>query len=851
MDRDRSLPVFELENALAEAVASDHARVVIEAPTGSGKSTQVPQMLADLPASHDGEIYVLQPRRLAARMLATRVARERNVRLGTEVGYQVRFENQLSPETRIRYVTEGILIRRLIDDPDLAGVFAVVLDEFHERHFYGDVSLARCLEVQKTLRPDLRIIAMSATLETRSLISYLGDDSVHLQSKGRTFPVEIKYSPPRERHKGQIWDHIVRVMRDHFKTRGVEGHSLVFLPGQHEIRKTVDALRKTSWTKGFEIHELYGELPPEKQDAAVSAGSAPRIVVSTNVAETSITIDGVTLVVDSGLERRAAFDSRRGLNTLHIEKISQASADQRAGRAGRTGRGTAIRLWSERDHEQRNRLTPAEIQRMDLSEAILILKASGVEKIAEFPWFEKPDPKALEGALRWLRHLGALDENESLTEIGKQIGKIPVNPRFGRILVEAARRGCLEFFAFISAMVGNRPLFLRGKGAASQADWIDFRHPDDISDFQAHYRAWSQMKESRFDFERCQRMGINAAAARNIDRVTRQFIRISSRFGDGGDQSRLPDDETLGQILLTGFSDRLAKKLSQATLACAVVGGRRGLMDRESIAAKDDSLFIAGEMIEIEGKDLNVRLTLSTRVEEAWVRDLFPDDFVEKDGAVYDEQTRRIEARKELRFRDLILETKQSGTPPPEEAAAILAGKVFSDELNLKSWDRSIQEYIARVNLVAATFPAYEIPALDEEAQLLLLEQICAGARSYKEIKDRPSKPALKEWLLPHQAHLLDQLAPERIELSSGKRVRVFYSTGEKPRVSVLIQHLFGLKDSPRICEGKVGLVVEILAPNHRPVQVTEDLAGFWTGSYPAVRAQLRGRYPKHEWPEY
>ncbi len=851
MIRDRSLPIFELEPTLADAVAKDHARVVIEAPTGSGKSTQVPQILADLPITDGGEIYVLQPRRLAARMLATRVARERNVRLGGEVGYQVRFDNVVSKETRIRYVTEGILIRLLIDQPDLRGVSAVVLDEFHERHFYGDVSLARCLEVQKTLRPDLKIIAMSATLETKLLVDYLGEGSVHLRSDGRTFPVEIEYSPPRERHKGQSWDHIVRVMRDHYKANGVEGHALVFLPGRHEIRKTVEALRKASWTKGFEIHELYGELTPEKQDAAVSSGAVPRIVVATNVAETSITIDGVTLVVDSGLERRSAFDSRRGLTTLHIEKISQASADQRAGRAGRTTKGTAIRLWNERDHQQRSPSTPAEIQRMDLSEAVLILKASGVENIRRFPWFEKPDPQALDLAMQWLRHLGALDENESLTTLGKQIGKIPVNPRFGRILIGAAEQGCLEFVAVIAAMAQSRPLFPRRKGGKNHAEWTDFVYPDDSSDFQAHYRAWSQMRECRFDFERCRRMGINAGAARDIDRVATQFIRIASRFADGRDQDIIPDNEALGRILLTGFSDRISKRLSKATLACGVVGGRRGILEKDSVAAKGESLFIAGEMIEIEGKDVNVRLNLCTSVEGAWVRDLFPGDFVEKDGAVFDDQTRRIEARRELRFRDLVLETKQSGDVPQEEAAAILAGKVFSGELNLKAWDKSVLEYISRVNLVAETFPEYEIPPLDDDAQLLLLEQICTGATSYKAIKDRPVKAALKEWLQPHQLHLLDQFAPERIDLSSGKSVRVFYPAGEKPRVSVLIQHLFGLKDSPTICEGRVRLVVEILAPNHRPVQVTEDLAGFWTGSYPAVRSQLRGRYPKHEWPEY
>ncbi|MEX2577852.1 MAG: ATP-dependent helicase HrpB [Verrucomicrobiales bacterium] len=854
MSRDRSLPIFELEKAFTDALRSDAARIVVEAPTGSGKSTQVPQFIADSGICGEGEIYVLQPRRLAARMLASRVAQERDCRLGEEVGYQVRFESALSGKTRIRFVTEGILIRKLIDQPDLRGVAAVVLDEFHERHFFGDVSLARCLEVQRTLRPDLKLVVMSATLETAALKDYLGEGCRHLVSEGRTFPVDIQYQPPRERHKGELWDHAARVIRDHLKSAGVEGHVLVFMPGRYEIQKTAQALQRASWSAGFEIHELYGELPPQKQDAAVSRSDRPKIVVATNVAETSITIDGVRLVVDSGLERRSAFDHRRGITTLHIEKISRASADQRAGRAGRTGPGTAIRLWSEREHEQRIVAIPAEIQRMDLAEAVLILASSGIEDIRRFRWFEAPDPIALDEAIRRLRTLGALDENERLTPDGRKISQLPVPPRFGRVMLEASRQGCLEYAALVTALTQSRPLFPLRKRRPDHLMPMDFGQADDVSDFQALVRAWSQMKQNRYSRDVGERLGIHAGAARDVARVADQLLRIASRWNSdsGLDASDSVPDEQLAKILLTGFSDRLSIRHNPSTLACAVVGGRRGQLEKDSVAAaKDARLFIAGEMIEIEGKDLSVKLALCTRIEEDWLRDLFPDQFEERDGAVYDERTRRVEARREKRFRDLVLETKASGDVPLDEAAAILAERVLSGELNLKAWDAEVEAWFARINLIAEHCPEYEISPVDEESKQLMLEQICAGATSYKEIKDRAVKPTLKQWLPPHQAGLLDHLAPETIELSTGKKVKVHYAVGEKPKISVLIQHLFGLQDSPALCEGRVPVAIEILAPNHRPVQVTENLADFWTGSYAAVRAQLRGRYPKHAWPEF
>ncbi|MCB1237138.1 MAG: ATP-dependent helicase HrpB, partial [Verrucomicrobiae bacterium] len=850
--RDRSLPIFEIEPALVRAASRpEGVRVVIEAPTGSGKSTQVPQMLRDSGARGErGEIVVLQPRRLAARMLARRVAWERGVPLGGEVGCQVRFENQTGRDTRIRYVTEGVLLRQLLTDPELTGVAAVVFDEFHERHFYGDVTLARCVETQEALRPDLKLVVMSATLETDPLRAYLGEECEFLVSEGRTFPVEIRHCPPKERHGDALWDHIARVLQAYFREKGgVEGHTLVFLPGTHEIRKTVDALQRANWTRGFEVCPLYGELSTQAQDAAVAPSATPKIVVATNVAETSITIDGVRVVVDSGLERRSDFDVRRGISTLTIEKISRASADQRAGRAGRTAPGVCLRLWSENDHAGRAAATPAEIHRMDLSEAVLLLKAGGIADARGFRWFEAPDAAALDRAHEWLKTLGAIDpETEAITPLGRELSRVPLAPRHARVLLEAGEHGCLEFFAVAAAATQTRPLFPNQKRKASHLELADFAEPSDGSDFQALFRAWSAAKRANYDFDVCGNMGLNVAAAREIGKIAKQFVDLVGPRCESPDQDAEPDGETIGRILLAGFSDSLCLRLSDATLACAVVGGRRGLLGKDSIAAKHTRLFLAGEIVEIEGKDVNVRLSLATRLDEAWLREEFPDDFHEQAAAQWEESGRRVVARVERRFRDLVLESRESGKPPGDEAAAILAEQVAGGNLTLKRWDTAVEQWIARVNTLANAYPEYEVPAIGPEERLLLLTEICRGAASFKDIKERDPWRELRQWLPPHLALLLDRLVPERIDLQSGRSVKVIYSplAGEKPKIAVMIQHLFGIGETPRLPEGRVPLVVEILAPNGRPCQTTEDLAGFWAGSYAGVRAQLRGRYPKH-----
>ena len=423
----RDLPIYEIEPALVKASAGTSRRVVIQAPTGSGKSTQVPQMLVDrglIPA--DQQVIILQPRRLAARLLANRVAAERKAAIGREVGYQVRFEDMTGAGTRIVFVTEGILLRRLISDPTLP---KVIFDEFHERHLFGDITLARALQLQQSARPDLMLVVMSATLDSAAVEQYLNPCTV-LRSEGRMYPVRMEYLPKAvDSGRIPVWETAAAETARLLKQEP-EGDALVFMPGAYEINRTIQALGLRPEARGCAILPLHGELSPRDQDAAVTPGDRRRIIVSTNVAETSLTIEGVRLVVDSGLARVARFDPYRGIDTLWIEKISQASAAQRAGRAGRMAPGVCLRLWTEREHIERPARDIAEIRRVDLAETLLMLKASGCPDAKAFPWFEAPEERTLARAETLLRDLGAADEQTgAITGTGRRMLACPLHPR--------------------------------------------------------------------------------------------------------------------------------------------------------------------------------------------------------------------------------------------------------------------------------------------------------------------------------------------------------------------------------------------------------------------------------------
>jgi ATP-dependent helicase HrpB len=843
----RDLPIYELESAIVQAVAKT-GRLIVQAPTGSGKTTQVPQMLLRHGLLGDkGQVTVLQPRRLAARLLAKRVAEEAGCRLGDEVGYQIRLESRVSDRTRIRFVTEGILLRQMSFDPGLRGISAVVFDEFHERHLYGDISLARALQIQRSTRPDLRIVVMSATLDAGALRDYLAPCEV-LVSQGRGFPVRIEYlQKPVDFEAEPVWDVAARECGRIAGETG--GDFLVFMPGAYEINRTVQAIQGEKPLREFAVFPLHGELPPEAQDRAVARTGSRKIIVATNVAETSLTIDGVTAVVDSGLARIARFDPHRGINTLLVEKISAASADQRAGRAGRTAPGLCLRLWTEREHGKRPAHELPEVRRLDLAEVVLTLKAAGVGDVSTFPWLEPPEPRSLERAEALLADLGALGPDRGISEVGRRMLRFPVHPRYARMFLAAEERGCVRPVALMAALVQGRNFLLRGVPRQAEEAREELLGEETESDFFLLMRAWRYADRSGYSLEACRRLGIHAQAARQVGPLFEQFLEIARAEGLDPSERRV-DGEAVRKCVLAGFSDQLARRLDGGTLRCELVHGRRGMLARESSIQKAP-LFVAAEIAEIGGRagEVSVLLSLATAIEEAWLSELFPSDYAEVRGVVYDEASKRVVARRERRFRDLVLEARGGGDDVPlDEAARLLTREVMAGRIRIEAWDESVEQWIVRVNRMAEWFPEYEVNPLTDADRATLVEQICYGETGARAVRDKPVMPILRDWLTAEQLAALDEVLPERLVMANGRKSRLAYFKEGPPVLSARIQELYGVEGRFSLGRGRVPVKIEVLAPNQRPIQVTDDLTAFWRDMYPKVKAELSRKYPRHEW---
>ena len=850
---ETSLPIWDIHAKIIETFRAKN-RLILSAPTGSGKTTQVPQMLLQNGFLESGQVVVLQPRRLAARLLATRVAQELGVELGREVGYQIRFENVTSAATRIRFVTEGVLLRQMIDDPKLTGVAVLLFDEFHERHLYGDITLARALDLQDQFRPDLRLAVMSATLDADLLEPYLRPCAV-LESEGRTFPVEIEYAAePSYVDKRPVWDQAAAAFARYVNAGG-DGDVLIFMPGSFEISQTIDAVRHTDESKGFILLPLHGELPPRDQDAAVARYGQRKVVVSTNVAETSLTIDGVRLVIDGGLARIPRYDPYRGINTLFIEKISRSSADQRAGRAGRTAPGVCVRLWSREEHSHRPAQERPEIKRLDLAEVVLTLKAAGIANLRKFRWLEPPDEQGLAHAEELLTDLGALAKTDeagvtslTITPLGRRMLAFPLHPRYSRMLLAAQEYGCVYQAALVAALTQGRDLLLRNVDRDTHSQREDLLGGKASSDFWILMRAWTYASKNQFRVEACRRLGIHAITARQVGPLFDHFLRIAGREGLDV-QPREVKDEALQKCVLIGFSDRVARRLDQGTLRCELVHDRRGLLARES-AVQHSTLFVAAEIREVESRDKEVStiLSLATAIDPEWLRELFPGDMQAELRVGFDATAKRVAAAELLRFRGLALSARRVEPPPADDAARLLADEVTAGRLVLKEWDHGVDQWILRLNLLSQWCPEFELPPITDDARRHLIEQICHGAFGYKDIKDRPVKPVVKSWLSSAQQELLDKHAPERLSLANGRTPKVSYETGAPPHIALRIQELYDVTATPKIALGRVPVLVHILTPGMKPVQVTQDLSNFWREHYPRLKSELQRRYPKHEW---
>ncbi|RFC44922.1 MAG: ATP-dependent helicase HrpB [Verrucomicrobia bacterium] len=853
-----SLPVWRLQSEIVR-ILTDGNRLVLVAATGSGKTTQVPQMLLDAGIAGAKRIVIMQPRRVAARTVATRVAWERGCSIGSEVGYQVRMEGYLSEASRLCFVTEGILLRWLQNDQELDGVGVVIFDEFHERNLLSDVGLALVKRLQQTSRPDLKIVVMSATLDAESVAMYLsetgGKTSPILISEGRAFPVSIRWaSPGDQRAEAERAADAV----GHIISGGDPGDILVFMPGAGEIQSALNALRAAGVGERNLLIPLHGNLTPAEQDRAFQPAQKRKIVVATNVAETSVTIDGVCHVVDCGLARIARYDGERGLHTLGVEEISRASAEQRAGRAGRTAPGTCWRLWTEGNHLTRPAKNTPEIQRADLAETVLLLHSFGIKKAAEFDWLDRPDSEAVERAEELLRILGALSSG-ALTPIGRQMLRLPMHPRYSRMLIEAAQRGCVLEAALCAALVSGRDLLLRANKDDPYSQEVRERFEENTrSDFYTLISAHALARSCKFDVNSCQRAGIHAQTARQVEDTFGQMLQIAKREGLLKEKPRedrsVADPEALEKCLLAGFIDQLAVRSDPASSQRLLTGGRTGALVRESVV--DAPIAVVASVREVEGRGGRmVLLGLATAVKPEWITEIFPQHLTVNLEHVFDRTHKRVAAVRQERCLGLLIGQKHQKEVEGKASGDALAEAFGNGWFELPNFGHEQKQFVARVNLMCAALPELDFPQFDGPAMRRVLSSAFAGHTLVKEAQTVELRPHLRRHLAPEQIGWLDELLPLSIPWPDGRSLKLAYPEAERPdepawpSAQIKLSDCWALKAHPVLGEGKIPVWLRLLLPDGKRLDETTDFLKWKSSSYPKHRAAVKTKYPGFAWP--
>lgn len=807
------LPIDPLLPDVVAAVR-DHGLLLLAAPPGSGKTTRAPAALAQ--ADLGGEIVVLEPRRLAARAAASRVAQELGCELGGFVGYQVRGDRRVSKQTRLSFVTEGVLVRRLVQDPFLDGVAAVVLDEFHERHLEGDLALSMLREVRETVRPELRLCVMSATLDLGPLRAFL-PGARELESDGRLFPVRVEHDARRD---DSDLDVRVRQAVDRALTE-TDGDVLVFLPGIGEIERCERALDNLSRRTSALVLPLHGKLSPQDQDLAIRPGRQRKVVLSTNVAESSLTIPGVTAVVDSGLCRELRFDRGRGVDVLELSRISLASATQRAGRAGRTGPGVCYRLWTAGEERGMNARTIPDVQRVDLCSAALSVRAFAGRDPREFGWFEPPPAAALQGADDLLRELGAVDGKGQVTARGRDLLSMPMHPRLGAVVLAGKKLGCAASAAVAAALLSD----VDSLGAGGGLDLI------------AATSAFLMAVDRGYPPHLCKDAGVTPQQARNVARTVE---RLLPRDGS----SARDDGERLPECLLAGFPDRVALRQQKDAREATMAGGRGLLLPP---AADGHDLVVALRLHE-SGRQQRSQATVVAAIDER---------LLDHAGALrvavdaeLDEEQGRVFAVRVRAYRDLRLASARGGEPPQERVRELLLPLLRRDPARWLGESKDTERFLARVAFLRERMPELELPTFSVDEQVDVAFESLGSATDLRGLRDKDLSSLFAARLSPHQGNALRQHAPERVELPSGRHVVIDYGAPAGPKVRARMQEFFGLPSVGPLAGGRVRLVLELLAPNQQPVQVTTDLASFWQNVYPTARRELMRRYPRHSWPE-
>ena len=814
---------FPIDEVLPElrALLATNARLVLEAPPGAGKTTQVPPALLDEAWLEDRRILMLEPRRIAARAAAEFMAAARGERVGATVGYRIRHESKVSAATRIEVITEGILTRLLQDDPELPGVGAILFDEFHERHLHGDLGAALALDVQANLRPELRVVIMSATLDGERIARWF--EAPRLSSAGRSFPVRIEHPPARQ---GEAWPERGWISQ---LRRAVEqaladstGDVLVFLPGRREIERAREALAGIA----AEAIALHGELALAEQHAALAA-AAPgtrRVVLATNVAESSLTLPGIRAVVDLGLAREPRFDPSSGFSRLQTVNISQASADQRAGRAGRLGPGVAYRLWPQSRRLDASR-TP-EIAQVELSQLMLELKAWGSEALR---WLDPPPAGASAQALELLIALGALEADASINPFGRELLAFGAHPRLAAAVLRAPTEQRALACDAVALIEARNPL----RGVSSRND--DFRLRQRALDA---WRARDASSARELGADR----GALAAIAQSADAWRRRARVPAANLGDSGSTA-------LGDLLIHAFPDRVARQDPANPRRYQLANGRGARLLEESSLYGEPWLVV----IDLRFEERDSLILAAAPFDEAALEREFPQRFVARRSVRWNRESRAVEAFEERCFAAIVLE-RRSVPARAEDAVPALLTAIRELGLDALPWSETASELRQRVEFLRAQAPELGLPDFSDAQLLATLERWLApaldGKRRLDALRPEELSSALAAQLDYRLRHTLDEQAPTTITVPSGLARRVEYPAGAAPVLAVKLQELFGLADTPRVANGRVAVTLHLLSPAGRPIQVTQDLRGFWERTYPEVKKELKGRYPKHPWPE-
>jgi ATP-dependent helicase HrpB len=827
------LPIDEALPALREALRS-HSSAVLEAPTGAGKSTVVPLVLLAEPWARGKRLLMLEPRRLAARAVAARMASTLGESIGRTVGYRMRLDTRVSRDTRLEVLTEGVLTRLLQEDPALEGVAAVIFDEFHERSLNADLGLALALDARATLTPQLRLLVMSATLETSAVAQLLGDAPV-VSAPGRAFAVETRYAGSGlpalpAANGGTRGGHSPEQLTAQLVTRALReerGDLLVFLPGAREIHRVQSLLAAAHAPAGITVLPLYGDLPGDAQDAALAPAAPGRrkVVLATNIAETSLTIPGVRVVVDSGLMRRARFDPVTGMSRLETERISRASAAQRQGRAGRTEDGVCYRAWSEGAQAALAPSTAPEISDADLAPLALELASWGARDAAQLRWLDAPPAAMLSSARDLLRHLGALDDAGRISAHGREMAGLGVHPRLAHMLLKARELDAVALAARLAALLSERDL-LRGSAARD----ADIR--------------------TRLDLLR----GADSAPA--SDRAARARARRAARDLErqltAGEDRVAGKDVDAGLLLAFAYPDRIGRRRSGAAGGFTLANGRGAAFAEPQTLARQE-LIVA---VELDDRERDARILLAAPLGRDEVLEHFAERIHHRESVEWSTREQAVLARRTVELDALVLEDKPLPRIPAEAARAAMLEGVRELGIAALPWDRATRDLQARIEFVRALagpvdppWPAVSDETLRQSLDLWLAPWL-EGVTRREHLARVPLADALRALLSFDQQRALQEWAPTQLTMPSGSHIRVDYAGDNAPAVSVRLQEVFGLAATPRVGRGRVPVTLRLLSPAQRPVQVTRDLASFWRGAYAEVRKDLRGRYPKHYWPE-